>query len=251
MTYHNPAPQSLILLEKGRYTVRVAATAPDIARTQQLRALCFGIGSDADQDVYDSRCTHILIEDHQQGDIVCCFRLMMLEGKDLGDSYAAQYYDVSGLAAYPGLMMELGRFCVAPNRQDSDIIRLAWAAMTDFVDRQGISMLFGCSSFAGVEADKYLDAFALLRARHLAPERWAPRTGSAEVFRYGAQLRRTPDVKRANACMPPLLRTYLLMGGWVSDHAVIDRAMNTLHVFTGLEIAAIPENRKRLLRALV
>jgi hypothetical protein len=27
--------------------------------------------------------------------------------------------------------------------------------------------------------------------------------------------------------------------------------MNTLHVFTGLEIDAIPENRKRLLRGLV
>jgi putative hemolysin len=50
--------------------------------------------------------------------------------------------------------------------------------------------------------------------------------------------------------MPPLLKTYLMMGGWVSDHAVIDRQMNTLHVFTGVEIVAIPETRKRLLRAV-
>ena len=34
------------------------------------------------------------------------------------------------------------------------------------------------------------------------------------------------------------------MGGWVSDHAVVDRQMNTLHVFTGLEIAAIPRPAK-------
>ena len=40
------------------------------------------------------------------------------------------------------------------------------------------------------------------------------------------------------------------MGGWVSDHAVIDARMNTLHVFTGVEIAAIPPARKRLLRAV-
>jgi putative hemolysin len=51
--------------------------------------------------------------------------------------------------------------------------------------------------------------------------------------------------------MPPLLRTYLTMGGWVSDHAVIDRQLNTLHVFTGVEIAAIPPVRKRLMRAVV
>jgi L-ornithine Nalpha-acyltransferase len=48
--------------------------------------------------------------------------------------------------------------------------------------------------------------------------------------------------------MPPLLRTYLAMGGWVSDHAVVDRDLNTLHVFTGLEIRAIPPARARLLR---
>jgi len=41
------------------------------------------------------------------------------------------------------------------------------------------------------------------------------------------------------------------MGGWVSDHAVIDPRMNTIHVFTGVEVRKIPEARKRLLRAVV
>jgi L-ornithine Nalpha-acyltransferase len=50
--------------------------------------------------------------------------------------------------------------------------------------------------------------------------------------------------------VPPLLRTYLLMGGWVSDHAVYDRQMRTMHVFTAVEIAAIPPARVRLLRAV-
>ncbi|MDP5347697.1 MAG: ornithine-acyl-ACP acyltransferase, partial [Paracoccaceae bacterium] len=59
------------------------------------------------------------------------------------------------------------------------------------------------------------------------------------------------DKRRAMQVMPPLLRTYLMMGGWVSDHAVIDPQMNTLHVFTGLEIRAIPEARKKLLRAVM
>ena len=47
--------------------------------------------------------------------------------------------------------------------------------------------------------------------------------------------------------MPPLLRAYLLMGGWVSDHAVIDNKLNTLHVFTGLEVSKIPAAKKRFL----
>jgi putative hemolysin len=111
-------------------------------------------------------------------------------------------------------------------------------------------MLFGCSSFHGTEAREYYDAFALLRDRHIAPKRWLPRVKAPSVFRFASRLRRKPDLKRAQAKMPPLLRTYLLMGGWVSDHAVIDRDLGTLHVFTGLEISAVPPSRARLLRAV-
>ena len=70
------------------------------------------------------------------------------------------------------------------------------------------------------------------------------------MFEFARRLRRKPDLKAAQAKMPPLLRTYLLMGGWVSDHAVIDRDLGTLHVFTGLEIGAVPPARARLLRGL-
>jgi len=147
-------------------------------------------------------------------------------------------------------MVEMGRFCVHPDRHDADIVRIAWAAMTRLVDSEGIEMLFGCSSFDGTEAEPYFDAFALLSRRHLAPRRWLPKIKAPQVFPFARQLAsHRPDQKMALLHMPPLLRSYLILGGWVSDHAVIDAEMNTLHVFTGLEIAAIPDNRKRLFRA--
>lgn len=241
----------MIRLRKGRYIARETRDIADINAAQALRARCFGLKASHDADAFDAGSTHILIEDIIENELVCCFRLLSLRGSDLPDSYAAQFYELSALQAYDGLMMELGRFCVAPERRDPDILRIAWAAMTDCVDEQGVKMLFGCSSFAGVEAETYLDAFAVLQARHIAPRRWLPRVKAPDVFRFAARLRRKPDMKKAMSRMPPLLRTYLLMGGWVSDHAVVDHQMNTLHVFTGLEIAAIPASRKRLLRALV
>jgi L-ornithine Nalpha-acyltransferase len=71
------------------------------------------------------------------------------------------------------------------------------------------------------------------------------------VFRFARRIDGAgPDPRRAALSMPPLLRTYLAMGGWVSDHAVVDRALNTLHVFTALEIAAIPPARARALRLI-
>lgn len=240
----------MISLTKGRYTVRVASSPEDIEAAQILRARCFGLSVERDSDAFDACCAHILIEDGGDQALVCTFRMQELTGADVSASYAAQYYELSALEAFEGRMVEMGRFCIDPDLGDPDILRVAWAAMTAYVDDHDVQLLFGCSSFAGTETAAYLDAFAMLKARHLAPKRWLPRVKAPDVFRFAARLRRKPDLKKAMAHMPPLLRTYLLMGGWVSDHAVVDRQMNTLHVFTGVEIGAIPAARKRLLRAL-
>ena len=240
----------------SRYHAREAASPADLEAVLALRALCFrgAVGHD-DSDAFDALCTHIMIEDRQraaagQSALVCCFRILPLsDGHDIARSYAAQFYDLSALSAFRGPMIELGRFCIHPDAQDPDILRVAWADLTRRVDREGVEMLFGCSSFNGTEATAHADAFALLSARHIAPQRWRPRIKAPNTLCLGSGHR--PDRRRAMAAMPPLLRTYLKMGGWVSDHAVVDRDLDTLHVFTGLEIAAIPAARKRLLRAAV
>lgn len=242
---------------KGRYRARIAQDGKDVIAAQRLRALAFldGAGHDdsiLDRDGFDDICTHVLVEEVAGERLVCCFRLLPLSGgADIGRSYSAQFYELSALRAFEGPMVEMGRFCIHPDLHDPDVIRVAWGAMTRYVDENGVEMLFGCSSFKGTDAERYLDAFAMLAEHHIAPRRWLPRVKAPSVFRFAQRLRlRSPDARRAMLGMPPLLRTYLLMGGWVSDHAVVDRQLNTLHVFTGLEIAAIPPARKRLLRAV-
>lgn len=240
----------LPFLTKGRYSAKCASSDDEIAEAQALRTLAFGTRK-TDCDAFDPICTHILVRETRGGALVCCFRMLVLEGgSELAQSYSAQFYELSALESFEGRMVEMGRFCIHPDWVDADILRVAWGAMTRFVDDNDIQMLFGCSSFAGTETRDYLDAFAILKHRHLAPKRWLPRVKAPDVFRFASRLRRKPDLKKAMMRMPPLLRTYLMMGGWVSDHAVVDRQMNTLHVFTGLEIGAIPPARKRLLRAV-
>lgn len=235
---------------KGRYRTRMTNAPSDLRAAQVLRARCFGLDKPLDRDAFDDRCTHFLIHERKSGALVCTFRMLDVTGADISASYAAQFYELSALEKFDGRMVELGRFCIAPEAKDPEILRVAWAAMTTYVDQHDVKLLFGCSSFAGTEMNTYLDAFAVLKAQHLAPTRWLPRVKAPDVFRFAARLRRKPNMKKALAHMPPLLRTYLMMGGWVSDHAVVDRQMNTLHVFTGVEIGAIPATRKRLLRAL-
>jgi L-ornithine Nalpha-acyltransferase len=240
----------MLSLNKGRYAARQSSEPADIEAAQRLRHLCFRGTEGLDADAFDAVCRHVLVEDTATGALICCFRLLHLNsGCEISRSYSAQFYDLAALEAFEGRMVEMGRFCIHPDHHDPDILRIAWGAMTRIVDDEGIGMLFGCSSFRGTATDPYLDAFARLRADHLAPRRWWPKVKAPKVFRFARKLGlRQPDPKRAALTMPPLLRTYLLMGGWVSDHAVIDRDLDTLHVFTGLEIAAIPPARARALR---
>lgn len=241
----------MIQLSRGRYRARLAEGPGDIAAAQRLRGRAFHGQDIADADDFDAICDHVLVEEVRSGALVCCFRFLPLaNGGEIGRSYSAQYYELTALEAFEGPMVEMGRFCMDPDHADPDVLRVAWGAMTAYVDAQGVELLFGCASFAGTDARAYYDAFAILKARHLAPRRWLPRVKAPNVFRYAQRLRRTPDAREAMRRMPPLLRTYLMMGGWVSDHAVVDRQMNTLHVFTGVEIAAIPPARKKLLRAV-
>ena len=240
------------------YRTRIADTQGDIEAAQRLRYRAFianrgaeGRPAQRDADPFDAICRHILIERADTQELVATCRLMPLtSGAEIAKTYSAQYYDLDALAAFDQPMVEMGRFCVAPGLTDPDILRTAWGAITTFVDREGVELLFGCSSFHGTDAQAYADAFAMLKEKHLAPKRWLPRIKAPNVFRFAQRLRVKPDRAQALRTMPPLLRSYLTMGGWVSDHAVVDRDLNTLHVFTGLEIRAIPPARVRALRAV-
>ena len=234
-------------LERGRYRARFAQNEADLAAIHALRELAFADARKGlEADTFDARCDHVLVEEIDSGRLVASYRLMQLLGRDIEQSYSAQYYDLSALQQFEGPLLELGRFCIHPDYTDPEILRVAWALMTRVVDGQGITMLLGCSSFAGCDATPYLEAFSMLKERHLAPVQWHPVVKSTEVVRFQT----TPVSKSVLRSLPSLLRTYLAMGGWVSDHAVVDRDMSTLHVFVGVEIAAIPKARKRLLRAV-
>lgn len=251
----------MTIFTRGRYAARLAETEADVQAAQRLRFETFIKGRETamhgpraaglDADHLDGICDHLLVEDKRTGRLACCFRMLPMEtGAEIDRSYSAQYYDLAALREYPHKLVEMGRFCVHPDFRDADILRVAWGAMTRYVDENGVELLIGCSSFEGVKADAYMDAFALLKERHLAPKRWLPRVKAPRIFPFAKRLRiRRPDPKKALRAMPPLLRTYLAMGGWVSDHAVVDKDLNTLHVFTGVEIRRVPETRARLLRS--
>jgi len=145
----------MVRLLKGRFAARFAQSESDVAQAQSLRYKSFIEGRETadsdvrdgglDADAFDAICKHVLVEDTRSGELVCCFRLLPLNsGAEISRSYSAQYYDLSNLAAYEGPMVEMGRFCIHPEaRGDADVLRVAWSAMTDYVDQNDVDLLFG------------------------------------------------------------------------------------------------------------
>lgn len=240
-------------VSQGRYQARLAQDQSDLDRARALRHLVFHHARGLPQttpelDRFDAICRHILVEDRTSGALVAGFRVLQMAADQMPDSYSGQSYDLRPLRDFSGPMLEVGRFCLHPDWHDPDILRLAWGAVARLVDAAGVTLLFGCASFDGADPVRHAGPLRLLGDRHLGPEALRPLPKAAQTVPLTAGT--IHDPRASFQAIPPLLRTYLGMGGWVSDHAVIDADLDTLHVFCAVEIARIPPARARALRLI-
>ncbi len=235
----------------SRYRLRLARSAQDLRAVAHLRYRCFrarpeeALPAGLDRDRFDETSLQVIVEDPASARILACFRLALHDPPErLCAGYSAQFYDLSKLAHYPGMVGEIGRFCTAPGLFEPDIWRLALAGLGQIVVANRVRLLMGCSSFPGGDRRAIGPLLAEVERTHRAPERWRPRIRAPEVIVFD----RDPARRQApRLALPPLLRFYLQLGGWIADHAVVDRDLNTLHVFTGVEIDRIPMAWKRFL----
>lgn len=233
----------MIEVTTARHRARLAASREDLARIQSLRHLAFRGAEGCDADRFDAAAAQILVENHN-GQALATFRLGRFEdGCDLADSYGAQFYDLTAFAAQPGAKAEVGRLCLHPLARDPEILRLTWAALARLSLGQGVQHLFGCASFAGADPGRHAGALAWLGHTATGPLALRPVPRWPAMVPLGGP---APDP----AGVPPLLRFYLNLGGWVADHAMLDPDLDTLHVFCALNLATIAGPRARVLRAL-
>ncbi|MFN4201585.1 MAG: GNAT family N-acyltransferase [Tabrizicola sp.] len=236
-------------IRKGKLIARLARGRADLDRALAFRRAAFPRVSGQEEDAQDALSAHVLVEGGEG--MLACFRVMLFGwGAGLAQGYAARFYDVGPLSGYAKPIAEIGRFCVAPGGVHPDVLRLAWGAMTRIVDEGQAGLLVGCTSFRGADWTRHRAGLALLAAEFLGPAAHLPGRKAAEVVDYPALAGPIADRRTALAGLPPLLRTYLGMGGWVSDHAVVDRDLDTLHVFTCVEVDRVPAARAASLRAV-
>jgi putative hemolysin len=234
-------------LQRGGMVARLAHGKADMAKVMAFRRAAFPRAQGDEEDAQDALSAHLVVEGNDG--LLAYFRLMLFGwGAGLEQGYAARFYDVTPLAGYARPIAEMGRFCLAPGGVHPDVLRLAWGAMTRLVDEGQAGLMVGCTSFRGADWTRHRAGLALLAEGYVGPPEHLPGRKAPEVVDFPALAGPVTDRRAALAGLPPLLRTYLGMGGWVSDHAVVDRELDTLHVFTCIEVDRVPTARAASLR---
>ncbi|MBX6746507.1 MAG: GNAT family N-acetyltransferase [Acetobacteraceae bacterium] len=233
-------------LRAGNLGVRVAATPAEIDAVQALRFRVFyeemGAHPDAealvsrrDRDTFDAVADHLVVVDHDIGAgpdaVVGTYRLIRRAAAErIGRFYSEDEYDISPLLALPGRILELGRSCVHADYRTRGILQLLWRGIAAYVFKHRIDVMFGCASLPGTDPDALAPMLTYLHANHLAPPELRPR---ALPHRYVAMDRLDPaklDMRAVMGDLPPLVKGYLRLGGFVGDGAVLDHQFNTTDV---------------------
>jgi putative hemolysin len=233
-------------LRGGNLGVRIATTDAELDAVQALRYRVFyeemgarpsevARRSRRDADAYDAVADHLLVVDHAIGPgpegVVATYRLIRQPAAArLGRFYSADEYDISAVSAFPGQVLELGRSCVHQDYRGRSAMQLLWRGISAYVFLHRIDLMFGCASLPGTDPDAIAAELTYLYHNHLAPPALRPR---ALASRYVDMRRLDPgafDPRRALAALPPLIKGYLRLGGFVGDGAVIDPQFNTTDV---------------------
>ncbi len=233
-------------LRAGNLGVRIAAVPAEVDAVQALRYRVFyrELGATADdeaartgrdRDRFDAVADHLIVVDHAidagADGIVATYRLIKREAAaELGRFYSEGEYDIRPIREFPGRILELGRSCVDAAYRNRIAMQLLWRGIAAYVFHYQIDLMFGCASLPGTDPDALATELTYLYQNHLAPPALRPR---ALPHRFVEMCRLPPeanDSRRALAQMPPLIKGYLRLGGFVGDGAVIDQQFNTTDV---------------------
>lgn len=248
-------------LQTGRLAIRLAKSDADVDAAQALRYRVFYEEMAAhptaetarlkrDFDPFDDVCDHILVTDDSIGDgadaVVATYRLLRGSvAASFGRFYTASEYDISNLIGLPGEILELGRSCVDARIRNRPTMQLLWRGIAAYVFHHDISLMFGCASLHGTDPGALALPLSYLYHFHLAPPAFRT-TALPDLY---VDMKFLPpdeiDPKAALAALPPLVKGYLRLGGFIGDGAVIDEQFNTTDVCVVVKTDLVTEKYYR------
>ncbi|MEE3626242.1 GNAT family N-acyltransferase [Nitrospirillum sp. BR 11752] len=233
-------------LRMGSLEVRLAETKAEVEAAQAIRYRVFYEEMEAqatpemarlrrDFDDFDPLCDHLLVIDHAQGagaaGVVGTYRLIRrAAAARAGSFYSSDEYDISRLEEYRGEILELGRSCVDAAYRSRHAMQLLWRGIAAYVAVYDIHLLFGCASLPGTDPKALALPLSYLHYHHLAPPALRPVALPHRYVDMRLMAEHDVDARRGLALVPPLIKGYLRLGGFVGDGAVVDHQFNTTDV---------------------
>jgi putative hemolysin len=230
----------------GNLEIRLAETPDEVDAALALRYRVFYdemaakpspemAAQKRDFDRFDDACDHLLVLDLRRGDgaeaVIGTYRLIRRSvAERLGGFYSADEYDVSALVNHPGEILELGRSCIDAQHRNNTTMTMLWRGLASYVVGHNIDIMFGCASLPGTDPKTMAMPLAYLYHNHLAPEALRPRALAHRYVDMDLMPADAIDRRAALAALPPLIKGYLRLGGFVGDGAVIDHQFNTVDV---------------------
>lgn len=241
-----PSPDPVVDVRFESLQVRLAEEEAEIDAAQALRYRVFYEEMGArpspemarrgrDFDRYDGVCDHLLVIDHARGSgaaaVVGTYRLIRRAmAARSGGFYSASEYDLGAIPDYPGEILELGRSCTDASARTGPAAKLMWRGIAAYVFHYGIEVMFGCASLHGTDPEALALPLSYLHHFHRAPPDLRMRALDDRYVEMNRMAKEAIDPARAQAVLPPLIKGYLRLGGFVGDGAVIDRPFNTTDV---------------------
>ncbi len=244
-----PEPQRPVDIQLRGLWLRLAESEAEVEASQALRYAVFceemaAVPSEEmrtlrrEFDEFDPYCDHLLMFDRDKpagpdlpGEVVATYRFMRrAQAAKKGYFYTSTEYDIGRLIDYPGEIMELGRSCVAKDYRRGTVMQMLWSGIAQYVIHHDVVMMLGCGSMPGTDPDDLALQLSYLQRFHLAPPELRA-TARPELYVEMERLAgQDVDEKEALAKLPPLLKGYLRLGGFVGQGAVVDRQFGTTDV---------------------
>jgi len=237
---------SLAALTSGSLEIRIGSTEEDILASQALRYRVFYQEMSAkptpemaaalrDFDEFDAVADHLQVVDHDLGSgpesVVGTYRLVRREqAARHGRFYSIDEYDISSITSLPGEILELGRSCVDQRYRTRRVMDLLWRGIATYVFHYDIEIMFGCASLPGTDIGTLALPLSYLHHYHKAPPDLCPTALPERYVDMNCMPLEAVDRKAGLLAVPPLVKGYLRLGGFVGDGAVIDPQFNTTDV---------------------
>ena len=238
--------QTAIMAHSGGLTVRLAESSDEIEAAQKLRYKVFYeekkatptdevVRAGRDVDGFDALADHLLVIDTTKTGadraVVGTYRLMRREAAQKGGGfYSRSEFDIARLNEWPGEVLELGRSCVDEAYRNRRVINLLWRGIALYLKQYDIQLMFGCGSLAGTDPEALRVPLSYLHHHHLAPRHIRPRALPERYVKMDMIPKDELDAAKALEEIPPLIKGYLRLGGFVGDGAVIDEQFNCTDV---------------------